>query len=136
MLAQEWCYPLIACQTVTASSIASVLVVCLSFSLSRPFPPLFPHRFIPPQFPPVFPSYPSARDPDSRHSSPETWRKKRYCATPPSFLVQSCPPPSHPPLVLVSSSPGQKRTSGRDVGPECITRRVCNAVALSASFRI
>lgn len=34
MLAQEWCYPLIACQTVTASSIASVLVVCLSFSLS------------------------------------------------------------------------------------------------------
>lgn len=34
MLAQEWCYPLIACQTVTASSIASVFVVCLSLSFS------------------------------------------------------------------------------------------------------
>lgn len=74
-----WCYPLIACQTATASFIPSPLLF-LSFSSSfssRSFVPLHLWR----QY------LRATHPPRPRHASPETWHKKRYCATPQSFLV-------------------------------------------------
>jgi hypothetical protein len=96
--------PIIACQTATASP---VLLAFLAPS-SSPLP-----------LPRSIPAYREGicelpTSTITRHASPETWRKKGYCATPPSLLVRGCPP--IPPSSL--SFPFSSRASTDEAHPE------------------
>jgi len=65
----------------------------------------------------------------TRHASPETWRKKGYCATPPSFLVRGCPSsPSRPrrPSRFHLDPPSTRIRKRRRT--RYITRRACGNI--------
>lgn len=115
MRSQGWCYPLIACQTATASFIPFLL---LSLSLFHSLSLLSRSSILLHLWQQYFASHPPPRP---RHASPETWHKKRYCATPqfplPVILRRrDCPSSfsSPPPVFISAASPlDRRRAFGR-----------------------